>query len=315
MAPSTSAFTRWTALAALASLAAAQSDNSAADTDSDGSDGKHLFSGYIPELWAGVLFLAIYALLTVWHWVLWARNGKHRYMLTLTISMTTMTLGFILRLAYRASPYSLGLYAIQLLFLLLSPCAFLATDYVIFKRLAVSMGPDVVKSCLFLPIGIIVKLFVWVDVITFLLQAAGGGASAGDGKIQEIGPLIAFAGLVVQLASFALFTLLLLVFAFRVRSRFPHLGSPFPKFNPFKLNPWSTSLVNDWRAIWWVLVVTCVLILIRCVFRAIEWKQGYTGYLLTHEDRSTGAAQSHLEAGNGAYMGQQQSAEKDIPLR
>jgi hypothetical protein len=168
--------------------------------------------------------------------------------------LTGMTLGFILRLAYRNTPYSLGLYAIQMLFILLSvrlslprrtnenrhflpcqPCAFLATDYLLLKHLAVSMGPDVVKNCLFLPIGVIVKLFVfvllppflpsfhsvfrlcsWCDVITFVVQAAGGGASATKGDFAKIGPKIALAGLIIQLVSFGLFTLLLLIFAYRV---------------------------------------------------------------------------------------------------
>ncbi|GAA6031683.1 hypothetical protein JCM8097_001932 [Rhodosporidiobolus ruineniae] len=292
-------------------------------------DGKHLFSGYIPELWAGILALVLFGVVSIYQWVLWWRNGRHRYMLTLTIGMTCMTIGFILRLVYRSSPYSLGLYAVQLLFILLSPCAFLANDYVLLKHLAVSMGPEVVQTCLFLPIRLIVKLFVWCDVITFLVQAAGGGASAGNGEIAKVGPKIALVGLIVQLVSFGLFTCLLLVFAYRVRTRFPQLGSPVPAFSLKSYNPWSTELINDWRILFWVLLLTCVGIMVRCVFRTVEYAQGYSGYLVTHEiyfylldalplflsmlcyawlwptrvidgaarDASTGAAQANLEAG------------------
>lgn len=39
-----------------------------------------------------------------------------------------MTVGFIMRLVYRGSPASLGLYIIQTMFTLLSPCGFLAMD-------------------------------------------------------------------------------------------------------------------------------------------------------------------------------------------
>jgi hypothetical protein len=39
-----------------------------------------------------------------------------------------MTLGFLFRLLYRSNYTSLGLYIIQYMFVLLSPCAFLAMD-------------------------------------------------------------------------------------------------------------------------------------------------------------------------------------------
>ncbi|GAA5884684.1 hypothetical protein JCM6882_005349 [Rhodosporidiobolus microsporus] len=276
MPRSTAGLLRLTALAALAAVASAASSETT-------EDGKRLFSGYIPELWAAVLGLVLFGGVGIWHWVCWWRNGKQRYMLTLTIGMTCMTLGFILRLAYRSSPYSLGLYAIQLLFILLSPCAFLATDYVLLKHLAVSMGEDVVKQCLFLPIRFIVKLFVWFDVVTFFVQAAGGGASAGGGEIAKIGPKIALVGLIVQLVSFGLFTVLLVVFAYRVRTRFPHLGSPVPAFRFTSFNMFKTDLVDDWRVLFWVLLLSCVGIMVRCVFRTIEYAQGYSGYLVTHE--------------------------------
>ncbi|BGP14631.1 hypothetical protein JCM10213_002201 [Rhodosporidiobolus nylandii] len=277
MAPSASLYIR--ALAFTACIAVAQ----AASAETTTSEGQHLFAGYVPILWAAVLGLVLYGAIALYQWFLWFRNGRHKYMLTLTIGMTCMTVGFVLRLAYRNSPYSLGLYAIQLLFLLLSPCAFLATDYVLLKHLAQAMGPEVVKSCLFLPISLVVKLFVWSDVVTFLMQAAGGGLSATDGKGAEIGPKIALIGLVIQLVSFALFTLLLIVFALRVRSRFPHLDSSSPGFSFAAFNPFSTRLVVDWRILFYVMLLTCVGIMVRCVFRAIEYAQGYSGYLVTHE--------------------------------
>ncbi|GAA5821316.1 hypothetical protein JCM11251_004567 [Rhodosporidiobolus azoricus] len=265
---------RFVALAALLSVAQAVKTL---------PDGRVLYADYIPELYAAILGLVLFGVVGAWHWVCWWRNGKQRYMLTLTIGMTCMTLGFVLRLAYHYSPYTLALYAVQLLFLLLSPCAFLATNYVLLKHLAVSMGEDVVKNCLFLPIRFIVKFFVWVDVITFLIQAAGGGASAGGGKIAEVGPHIALAGLIVQLVSFGLFMVLLVVFAFRVRSRFPHLGSPVPAFSFRNYSMFKTDLVNDWRVLFWALLISSIGIMVRCVFRTIEYAQGYSGYLLVHE--------------------------------
>jgi hypothetical protein len=59
-------------------------------------------------------------------------------------------------------------------FILLSPCGFLAQDYVLVPRLAAYLGYEkhLYKAHL------VVKFFVWSDVVTFMLQAGGGGMSA-----------------------------------------------------------------------------------------------------------------------------------------
>lgn len=54
-------------------------------------------------------------------------------------------------------------------------------------RLAQSLGEEVTKKCLFLPHRVVVKLFVWVDVLCFLLQGSGGGMTAMEGSIAQIG--------------------------------------------------------------------------------------------------------------------------------
>lgn len=70
-------------------------------------------------------------------------------------------------------------------FILLSPCGFLATSYVILPRLATWLDAE---DCLFLKSRIIVRLFVWSDVITFLLQSSGGGMTAVDSEgMRNIG--------------------------------------------------------------------------------------------------------------------------------
>jgi hypothetical protein len=89
------------------------------------------------------------------------------------------------------------------------------------------------EDCLFLKSRIIVRVFVWSDVITFWLQGSGGGMTAVQSStISNIGyyvspPIcdqgpwvnetqISLAGLCAQCASFAVFTALLIVFGFRV---------------------------------------------------------------------------------------------------
>lgn len=65
-------------------------------------------------------------------------------------------------------------FVVQRQFILLSPCGFLAQDYVLVPRLASYLGYEehLYKAHL------VVKFFIWSDVVTFLLQAGGGGMSA-----------------------------------------------------------------------------------------------------------------------------------------
>jgi hypothetical protein len=120
-------------------------------------------------------------------------------MLVLCISSTAMLVGFGIRIPMTNDPGSLGIYIGQYMvrpllivpiqrlmsqFILLSPCGFLANSYVILPRLASWLEAE---DCLFLKSRIIVRLFVWSDVITFFLQASGGGMTAGSASMADIG--------------------------------------------------------------------------------------------------------------------------------
>ena len=58
------------------------------------------------------------------------------------------------------------------------PCFFLATDYMILSHLTRTFDEEVVDRCLVVRQSRIVKIFVWSDVTTFLLQGSGGGLTA-----------------------------------------------------------------------------------------------------------------------------------------
>jgi hypothetical protein len=138
------------------------------------------------------------------------------------------------------------------------------------------------------------RIFVAGDVFSFMLQAAGAYAlvpmstrtnDALGGGIQAIGTLsslhtgekIVIAGLFAQLGFFAGFVLVAGVFHYRLvkdkplqkRTRkdqaSPSLGD----------GPWKRHLYN--------LYVTSGLIVVRSIFRIVEYVQGIAGYLLSHE--------------------------------
>ncbi|KAJ6478275.1 RTA-like protein [Mycena sanguinolenta] len=202
-------------------------------------------------------------------------------MLVLPIGMTTMAIGFAVRILVHNSPTSSGLNIATTLLILLSPCLFLAVDYMILGRLAALFGPKVSKECMFIAPTRVATIFVWSDVATFLIQAIGGAMSTST-KINTInlGNKIVLVGLGLQLASFGLFTTLMIVFGLRVRTRFPHVwrATGSADFAPF-----SKDSVADWHILYYTLCLTCVGILIRSIFRLAEFAQGHKGYISTHE--------------------------------
>ncbi|GAA5842408.1 hypothetical protein JCM11251_004219 [Rhodosporidiobolus azoricus] len=225
---------------------------------------------------AAGLFFALYLASTLVQWTHYFRN-KHKpraFMLNLTIGMTCMSIGFLIRMTNN--------YAWQFLFTFLSPCAFYAADYTILKHLGRAMGPDISSSTLFMSPRAIVWTFVLSDVVTFCAQTAGTVMTIVGGDLISIGEKLAIGGLVLQLVSFLLFTTLLAIFARRLSRdhasvwRSGQAGGNF--FRPF-----SREAVDDVRLLIRVLGVTCIGLIIRALFRTVEQADGFFGYIATTE--------------------------------
>ncbi|KAJ7926256.1 RTA1 like protein-domain-containing protein [Mycena leptocephala] len=235
---------------------------------------------FVPAVAPALVGLALYALSGLVHWIQFFRIGQ-RFMLPLPIGMTMMAIGFAIRILVHNSPTSLGLNIGTTLLILLSPCLFLALDYVILGRLAGLFGPEVSSKAMFISPARVATIFVWSDVGTFFIQAIGGSMTTSS-KIATInlGNKIVLVGLGVQLASFGLFTTLMIVFGFRVRTQFPHVwrATGNQSFAPFSKDP-----VSDWHILYYTLCLSCVSILIRSIFRLAEFIQGHQGYISSHE--------------------------------
>ena len=99
-------------------------------------------------------------------------------------------------------------------------------------------------------------------------QLPGGGIqSSGDAKSIDTGTHLITGGLAVQVLFFVCFIVVAVHFD-KAMARTPSNGAG-------SAVPWRKHLVT--------LYVVSVLILIRSVFRMVEYNQGFDGYLLSHE--------------------------------
>ncbi|KZP09800.1 hypothetical protein FIBSPDRAFT_230417 [Athelia psychrophila] len=185
------------------------------------------FGGFVPLRAPARAALVCYGIVSLVFWTFLVRKPP-RYMVVMCIGSTAMTLGFAFREVFITDPYSQSRFLVQNLLILLSPCFFLATDYMIFARLAVSLTTStapVSETCLIIPATRVAKLFVGADITTLLIQAAGG-AMLTQVAHASLGKKIVLVGLVIQLITFAAFTGILAIFGLRVyvplRCSFPH---------------------------------------------------------------------------------------------
>ncbi|KAF7327992.1 hypothetical protein MKEN_00379800 [Mycena kentingensis (nom. inval.)] len=224
----------------------------------------HLIAGYIPKDSLSYIGIAAYGASAIIHWIhFFAVRPRKPFLLYLNFGMTAMAVGFGLRILYSADPFSLGKYIATTLFTLLSPCLFLATDYILLSQLVLTFPREIAERCLLIRQSFIVKIFVWSDVTTFILQSAGGSMAASDNiTTVKVGDKIALVGVVAQAVSFLLFTVVFIVFGWRL---------------------FSTEPIQNWPILFWVVCVTCVGIIIRSVFRAVEFAGGYSGPVRTTE--------------------------------
>ncbi|KAG8741706.1 hypothetical protein FRC12_015576, partial [Ceratobasidium sp. 428] len=134
------------------------------------------------------------------------RKWGARWMMCLVIGAYTFSLGLALRFGLAKNPHSKGIYIAEYLFVVLSPCAFLAADYIILGHLARHLNAG---QYMFIRPDRVMKIFLASDIVTFAIQACGGGMSTTQNlKTIETGQNIFLAGLALQMASFALFSAL-----------------------------------------------------------------------------------------------------------
>ena len=92
--------------------------------------------------------------------------------------------------------------------------------------------------------------------------------ASGSLSSMKLGEKIVIVGIFIQILVFGIFSVIAFLFHRRIKS------SPTPE---------SSSLENPWRKHLYALYVASILIMIRSIFRAVEYIQGNSGYLLKLE--------------------------------
>lgn len=204
------------------------------------------------------LLVALIELRLVWKY-------KTKWLVLLPISVWTFTEGFAMRLVLRREPNSLPVFIAQSMLIILSPCAFLAVDYILLGRLAHFLGTE--KHLVIAPKRI-TKIFLFSDLATFIIQASGSGLLVQESS-RDMGNKIFLCGLILQGVSFAFFNAVFCTWLYRT-CKYERIV-----WIQDMSKPWH----QDWRSLAGALVVSCIGITIRCIYRIAEGSEGYFGKL------------------------------------
>lgn len=237
---------------------------------------------YVPSLPAAIAACAVFGLLTAAHtWRMvrartWfctpfvvgglCTQGVSCLFSSANRSLLVELIGYIGRCLSHFDKEALGPYIIQSLLILLGPALFAASIYMSLSRIIRSVDGQTLSI---IPERWQTRLFVLGDVLSFFLQMVGGGIqAAGTLDLLHMGEKIITVGLFVQIFFFGMFTVTSLIFNVRLRKQ-----------------PTAKALEGrtSFQGMLIMLYVVSLLILVRSIFRVIEYIQGNTGYLLRNE--------------------------------
>jgi hypothetical protein len=218
---------------------------------------------YLPSVAAAVIFILLFIVTAGLHgW----RMFKTRtwFCIPFFIGCLFEIMGYFGRALAHNRTDALGPYIMQSIFTLVAPALFAASIYMTLGRIMRHVKGEhhsVIR------IKWLTRSFVIGDVLSFLVQG-NSAALMFKASTVKMGENLVLLGLFIQLISFGLFFLTAIIFERRMR-REPTAES--------------YTVEVSWLQHLRVLYTISVLIMIRSIFRVVEYAEGQTGYSLKHE--------------------------------
>ncbi|KAF4990690.1 hypothetical protein FDECE_14272 [Fusarium decemcellulare] len=228
----------------------------------DACNSNYLFD---PSFAANLAFAVLFGMTTLGH-LTQAIIFKKRFCWVVIMGAAWETIGFTFKTlgSHHQQNFQYLLWG-QLLFLL-APLWLNAFVYMAVARMVYFRMPD--RKLLGIKAIRMTVIFVWIDIILFIVQGGGGTLLSNDNdqNLVRIGQKIYMAGVGVQLAIIVVFLGLTACFYYKLREiEGRHIG------------------LMKWLI--WTMLLVLILIIIRIVYRLIEFGPGVNEHnkLLTHE--------------------------------
>ncbi|KAF8922622.1 RTA1 domain protein [Mucidula mucida] len=225
------------------------------------SDSTYHLYNYTPSIPAAAIFAVIFFASGAIHGVQLYRT-KGWYFLVMLIGTFMESIGYVGRIISHNDPQALGPFIMQELMILLAPALLTASIYVVLGRIIVSLHAERLSL---IRVSRLTKFFVCGDVFSFLIQSGGGGLMSQGSDLASTGQKIVLVGLAAQILWFGGFVVVSAVFHTRMRK--------------YKV----PEEQEQWLRLMYVLYAASGLILVRSLFRMVEFGQGHDGAIMANE--------------------------------
>ncbi|KAG4429430.1 hypothetical protein IFR05_015082 [Cadophora sp. M221] len=223
---------------------------------------------YNPSLAISIVFAIVYTVPLVWQSYLTVYKYHAYYFSVVIVGAAFEVGGYVSRAVSIKEQESIPPYAVSSSLIVLAPLFIAAGNYLLLTRLCTRVLPSHITHIYHLPLRNLTKIFVTSDIFTFLVQVSGSGIAASnnwEGDLVKIGEDVLIAGLAVQVFSLVVFLTVL--------NQFRSLAGKEQK----------ECAGREWRVVVRAVWISCLLILVRSIYRLIEFALGIFGYPFTHE--------------------------------
>ncbi|KAI2776588.1 parasitic phase-specific protein PSP-1 [Daldinia loculata] len=222
--------------------------------------------GYRPSLAANITFIALFGLGGILHAILGFRRKTWWFMGCMIVCSINACIGYGGRVWLYYEPFSFDAFLMQMICITIGPVWYCAATYVILGQTITYFAPSLSRvKPIFFYFG-----FVTCDVISLVLQAAGGTLSSTSSGSNHVGTDLALAGLAFQVATIVTFCSFLLDFIIRY-FRSPQ-GRKAVAIIGFRL-----------KIFFGFMFLAMLLTVVRSVYRLVELHEGYSGELIREE--------------------------------
>ncbi|KAJ5912110.1 RTA1 like protein-domain-containing protein [Penicillium subrubescens] len=249
------------------------------------------FYRYDPSLAVAIVAAVLYGIAFILTCVQWIRY-KSWVWVVMVVAAAMEAVGYIGRCISTQNVTDKPVYVLQFALIILAPVLMAACCYVLFSRILFLIVPRQERTfrLCWVPPRFITPLFVGFDVVALFLQLVGAVMiSSVDATEKDAasklnrGKHIAQAGVIVQLLAFGLFSVAAVRFNFTSKKFTKSIHERYEMFGEDDYIVDGITKKKHWPALLRVVNFTTLLILVRSIYRLVEFTQGVTGYLNTHE--------------------------------
>ncbi|KAK7955016.1 RTM1-like protein [Apiospora saccharicola] len=221
-----------------------------------------------PSLPLAIVGTVVYTLVTIWISHLTCYKYKAWYFVSVPIGGLCQVTGYAMRAYSTQHHQDIGVFASSTSLIILAPILISAGNYVLIGRLIRAVLPPERHRIFKVPAQRLTQVYVSFDVVCMCIQSSGASLASGVGwvgQLADIGTNILLAGLALQVFAFSTYLCILVRFYYLSRSLEVPTSPP------------------GWLNVLKAVFISSILILIRCVFRMVEFAEGNDGYTLRHE--------------------------------